>query len=138
MGQEGAALVKRWFDEVWTQGREATIDELMDKTCMVHGLGDNMRGPEAFKIFHRAYRDAFPDVKITVEQTICEGEMVCARWSGVGTHRGDGLGFKATNKPVRFSGMTIARFQNGKLVEGWNVFDQLSMFQQLGIFTLPV
>jgi predicted ester cyclase len=48
------------------------------------------------------------------------------------------LGFKATNKPVRFSGMTIARFQNGKLVEGWNVFDQLSMFQQLGIFTPPV
>ena len=137
MAQDGAALVTRWFDEVWCKGHESTIDELMDTSCLVHGLGEAMRGPEAFKLFHRAYRNAFPDMKVTVEQTVSEGDLVAARWSGVGTHRGDGLGFEATNKPVRFSGMTIARFKNGKLVEGWNSFDQLGMFQQLGFFTPP-
>ncbi len=64
-------------------------------------------------------------------------DIVAARWSGTGTHRGDGLGFPATGRQVRLSGMTFVRIQNGKLVEGWNVFDQLGMFQQLDIVKLP-
>jgi len=63
--------------------------------------------------------------------------MVHGLGSGTGTHRGNGLGFSATNRPIRFSGMTFARIQDGKLVEGWNVFDQLGMLQQLGIVNLP-
>ena len=64
---------------------------------------------------------------------VAEGDIVAARWSGTGTHRGDGLGIPATHISVKFSGMTFARIQNGKLVEGWNVFDQLGMLQQLGV-----
>jgi predicted ester cyclase len=62
---------------------------------------------------------------------------VAARWSGTGTHRGDGLGFPATGRQVEFHGMTIVRVEQGKLVEGWNVFDQLGMLQQLGVVSLP-
>jgi len=138
MSADNKALVKRWFDEVWNQGRVAAIDELLGADSVVHGLGGEMRGPAAFKPFHAAYRDAFPDVRITLEDMIAEGDRVAFRWSATATHRGDGLRFAATNKPVAFAGMGIIRVENGKLVEGWNIFDQLGMMQQLGVVNLPV
>jgi steroid delta-isomerase-like uncharacterized protein len=133
MADDNAALARRWFEEVWTQGREGTIDELLAPRCVVHGLGHETLDKDGFKKFHRNYRDAFPDVTITVDQTVSEGDLVAVRWSGSGTHKGDGLGFPATNKPARFGGMTFIRIQNGKLIEGWNIFDQLGMLTQLGI-----
>ena len=137
MADQGAALVKRWFDEVWTQGKAASIEELMSPGCVVHGLAAGTLDKAGFKQFHAAYRNAFPDVRITVDQAVSEGDMVAVRWSGTGTHKGDGLGFPATNKRVEFTGMTFVRVQDGKLVEGWNNFDQLAMFTQLGIVHLP-
>jgi steroid delta-isomerase-like uncharacterized protein len=138
MVSENKALVTRWFDEVWNKGRAEAIDEMMAPDCVVHGLsGDVMRGPEQFKAFHAAYREAFPDVQITLDEIVGEGEIVAARWSGAGTHQGNSLGFMATHRRATFSGMTFARLQNGKLVAGWNVFDQLGMLHQLGAIALP-
>ncbi len=133
MSDDIKGLVQRWFDEVWSEGRVASIDALMDPGCIVHGLGGEMRGPEGFKPFHSAYRSTFPDVRINIDHMIAQGDTVAARWSGTGTNSGNGLGFPATGKQVRFTGMTFARIQNGKIVEGWNVFDQFGMLQQLGI-----
>lgn len=137
MSAENKALIRRWFEEVWNKGREAAIDDMLASRAVVHGLGPDLQGPEAFKSFHRAYRNAFPDVKIQIEDIVCEGDTVATRWGGSGTHQGDGLGFPATGKPVRFTGMLFARVENGKLTEGWNIFDQLGMFQQMGIVTPP-
>ena len=61
------------------------------------------------------------------------GDLVACRWTVTATHRGNGVGFAATNRPVRFTGMLFARVVNGKLAEGWNNFDQLGMMQQLGV-----
>jgi steroid delta-isomerase-like uncharacterized protein len=138
MSIEHKALVRRWFDEVWNQGRTETVDELLAEQALVHGLGPDLRGPAGFKLFHAAYRDAFPDVVIRVDDMVAEGNMVATRWSGTATHSGDGLGFAATGRPVKFTGMVIVRVENGKLVEGWNVFDQLGMLQQLGVVPGPV
>jgi steroid delta-isomerase-like uncharacterized protein len=136
MSAENKALIRRWFEEVWNKGREAAIDELLAPRAIVHGLGPDLR-PDAFKSFHRAYRNAFPDMKLQIEAIVTEGDTVAARWAGTGTHRGDGLGFQATGKQVRFTGMVFVEVENGKLVEGWNNFDQLGMLQQLGIVNLP-
>ena len=130
-------LVRRWFKEVWTESRHESIDELMHPQCIVHGLGDVRHGAEAFKAFHSAYLDAFPDVSLTVDHVIVEGDTAAARWSGSGTHTGKGLGFAATGKRVTFTGMTFARIQNGKIIEGWNCFDQLGMMLQLGVVAMP-
>jgi steroid delta-isomerase-like uncharacterized protein len=138
MSAETKTLVRRWFEEVWNKGRVAAIDELLAPNGVVHGLGEDMQGAAAFKPFHAAYRDAFPDVKIELEDLIAEEDKVAFRWSATATHKGNGLNFAATNRPVRFSGMGIIRVENGKLVEGWNIFDQLGMMQQLGVVNLPV
>jgi steroid delta-isomerase-like uncharacterized protein len=137
MSGDNKAFIRRWFDEVWNKKRTEAIDEMMDANCVVAGLGQPLRGPAEFKAFHAAYIDAFPDVEIRVEQIVGEGDIVAARWSGGGTHRGAGLGFAATHKSASFSGMTFARVENGKLVEGWNAFDQLGLLQQLGVVKLP-
>jgi steroid delta-isomerase-like uncharacterized protein len=129
------ALAQRWFEEVWNKGRVEAIDEMLAADALVHGLGDTM-GKAGFKTFHAAYRDAFPDVAIRVDRAVVEGDTVAVHWSGSGTHKGAGLGFAATGQPVKFSGMTFLRVQNGRLVEGWNNFDQLGMLQQVGAVTL--
>ena len=134
---DNKALVRRWFEEVWNKGRADLIDEFLAPNVAIYGLGETLRGPAAFKPFHAAYRDAFPDVNIVVEDLVAEGDRVAYRWSATATHRGGGLGIPATHRAARFTGMGFARFENGKLLEGWNNFDQLGLFQQLGVVSLP-
>jgi steroid delta-isomerase-like uncharacterized protein len=138
MSNENKALVLRWFDEVWNRGRVDAIDELLAPDAIVHGLGEgDMRGAAAFKPFHAAYREAFPDVRIQIDDLVAEGDRVAFRWTATASHHGNSLGFAATHRTVRFQGMGIVRVRDGKLVEGWNTFDQLGMLQQLGIEQLP-
>ena len=137
MSAENKVLMRRWFEEVWNRGRAAAIDEMLAGQAMIHGLGPQAMNVNAFKQFHTQYRSAFPDVRIQVDDVIAEGDKVAVRWSGSGTHQGDSLGFAASGNAVRFTGMTIGRVENGKIVEGWNVFDQLGMLQQCGVVNLP-
>ena len=94
-------------------------------------------GRDGLKKVITMYRSAFPDLQFTIEDQIAEGDKVVTRWVGTGTHQGDDLGFAASGNAVHFNGMTIGRIENGKLVEGWNVFDQLGMLQQCGVVNLP-
>lgn len=132
--EQNKALVYRWFEEVWNQGRTEVIDELMAADTIAHGLGEAaLRGPEGFKAFHAQFRGALPDIQITVEDVISEGDKTVARFSGTGTHLGEHLGVPPTAQPVTFTGMTITRWQDGQIVEGWNSVDFLPIFQAVGL-----
>ena len=137
---DNVALVRRWFEEVWNKGRAEAIDELLAEECVVHGLAEEkgaaLRGPSDFKPFHGKFREAFPEIEVVVEDTVSEGDKVAARCTVRGRHRGDSLGFKATDSPVEFEGICITRIADGKIVEAWNNFDFMSMFQQLGALRL--
>lgn len=132
MSAENKALVERWFDEVWNKGRVDAIDEMMAPDALVHGLGPDMVGPAAFKSFHAAFRTAFPDVRVQVDEMIAEGDRVAYRLTACGTHQGEGLGFPATNCRCSFVAMGSARIAGGRIVEGWNLIDELGMRTQLG------
>jgi len=137
MAVNNKALIHRWFDEVWNQGRVESIDELLADECVIHGLADSsgkeVEGPAAFRAFHTQFREAFPDMAITIEDTIAEDDRVVARCSVRGKHTGDSLGFKATQAPIEFTGIAIVRVKDGKLVEAWNNFDFMTMNKQLGV-----
>ena len=137
MSAQNKALVRRWFEQVWNKGRAESIDELLSDRSVVHGLGPDLRGPSGFKPFHAAYRDAFPDLALHIEHMVADDDLVAVHWSATATHSGSGLGFAATGKPVKFSGMAFIRVEGNKLVEGWNSFDQLGMLQQLGAVNMP-
>ena len=85
--------------------------------------------------FARRIRDAFPDTKLNVEDCFAAEDKVAVRWTAIGTHIGDGLGIAPTGKTVQITGMTIARFENGKIVEGWDNWDRLGMLEQIGAYT---
>jgi len=137
MLEENKALMLKWFDEVWNNGRADVIRELATEDLVIHGLSDakgsSVTGLTAFDEFHSQFRNAFPDIYISVDDLIAEGDKVVARCSVRGKHTGHSLGFAPTHSDVAFTGIAIARINNGKIVEAWNNFDFLKMNQQLGV-----
>jgi steroid delta-isomerase-like uncharacterized protein len=133
------SVVRTWFEELWNQGKEDTIERLFAADGIGHGLGNApLRGPEGYRPFFRAFREAFPDIHVEVLRTVTEGEMVTAHCRVTGTHRGTMMGMP-TGKPVDFSGMTIVRVRDGKIIEAWNNFDFMTFYQQIGMLPqLPV
>jgi steroid delta-isomerase-like uncharacterized protein len=134
MNMTPADVMRTWFDEVWNQGREATIDRLFAANSVAHGLpGGDLNGPEAFRSVFHAFRGGLPDIHIDVEKTVTEGETVAVFCRVTGTHTGLSLGFPPTGRRVDFNGVVFARVVDGLLQEGWNCFDFLTMYQQMGI-----
>lgn len=136
MSENNETLLHRWFEQVWNQGRAEAIDEMFAGDGIAHGLsnqpGNELRGPDQYKPFFESFRNAFPDIQVVIEDTISEGDKIAARCLVRATHQGEGLGLSPSGKPVEFTGMTIVRVKDGKIVEAWNNFDFMTMFQQLG------
>ena len=137
MSEENKALIHRWFEEVWNQGNEKVIEELLAEDGVIHGLndasGNPVKGIKAFHEFHSQFRGAFSGLAVTLEDVIAEGDKVVARCDVRGKHTGEHLGFAATNAPVHFEGVAIVRIKDGKIAEAWNHFDFMEMNRQLGV-----
>jgi steroid delta-isomerase-like uncharacterized protein len=135
MSEANKTLVRRWFEEVWNQGREETIDELLAANGIGYGLGDTdvtLRGPAGFKPFVRNLRGALPDIHMTIEDILAEGDKVTVRITVEGTHQGGQLGVAPTGRRVHIEGIVVVRIVNGQIVEGWNSWDQLGLLRQIG------
>src|SRR3954467_9986370 len=132
-----SSFINRWFEEVWNNKSEAAVDEMLADDGVGHGLpGGDIRGPAAFKEYQRALVSAYPDLRVIVEQTVTEGDKIAGVCRVTGVHQGEGLGLSATNKPVEFTGLCLMRVQDGKIIEAWNEFNFMDMYQQLGVLTL--
>lgn len=130
-------LMRRWFQEVWNEGRVQTIHDLLSPDGVAtgqRGAEVEIRGPEEFAKFVGEIRGAFPDIKVKVEDIFAADDRVVLRWSATMTHTGDHLGLPATGRNVRTRGITIARIVDGKIVEGWDNWDQLGMLEQIGVY----
>jgi steroid delta-isomerase-like uncharacterized protein len=141
VSEQNEAVVRRWFQEVWNEGREASIDELFAADSVAHGLGDSERevhGPEEFKPFVSNMRGALPDTRISIDDIISSGDRVAVRVTLRGTHTGDGLGVPPTGRRVSIQGIIIVRLVDGRIVEGWNSYDQLGLLRQIGMLPGPV
>jgi len=122
-----------WFEEVWNQDRPGAVERIMAKDAVFHGLDGSSLGMPEFKAFQGAFRQAMPDIHVHLVHTVVEGDMVAMHCDVTGTHTGEGIGIPPTGKPVHFGGMCIGRFENGQIREGWNCFDFMTMYQQLGV-----
>jgi steroid delta-isomerase-like uncharacterized protein len=135
MSEGNKFVIRRSFEELWNKGNLSVADELFTPNYAHHdpSTPDVGRGPESEKKRATLYRTAFPDLRLTIEDIIAEGETVMARWSCRGTHKGDLSGIAPTGKQVTISGVSIARFTGGKMAEGWVNWDALGLMQQLGV-----
>lgn len=129
---ENISLLNRWYHEVWNEKRDDTIRELLAPDALVHGHAPGpLRGPEEFVQLAHQVRGAFPDLTMTVEDIFGEGDKVAARWIARGTHNGEGFG-PPSGKPVVVHGTSIVQFRDGKAVAGWDNWDRLGMYEQIG------
>lgn len=138
--KENVALMRRWFEEVWNQGKIETVNELLAEDAVGMGQGEpgvEIHGPSDFIPFVQRIRGAFPDVKITIEDAFGARDKVVLRWSATMTHQGDHLGIPASRKAVRITGISMVRIRDGKIAEGWDNWDQLAMMQQIGAYEQP-
>jgi steroid delta-isomerase-like uncharacterized protein len=120
VSKENFAVARRWFEEVWNQRRDQTIDELLTPYSVCRTDDGPITGREEFRArMHVPLLSAFPDLRVEVEGVTGQGDDVVVRWSAAGTHSGDGLGFPASGKKVVLRGITWVRVRDGKLVEGW-------------------
>lgn len=138
MSEQNKAADARIPLEAFNQGRLGVIDEVISPDHVDHSLPPGMPpGREGVKALIGALRSAFPDMKITVERQIAEGDLVVQHITAAGTMKGDFAGMPASGKHASWEAIHISRFIDGKVVEHWAVHDQLGMLQQLGFVPTP-
>jgi steroid delta-isomerase-like uncharacterized protein len=138
--EENKVLARRFFVEVTGQRKLDLATEIFEADYKHHdpGLPPQMQESRDAYIGHLPmYYEAFPDFQLSVDDMLAEGDEVATRWSFTGTHQGDLMGVGATERQVHASGMTFQRISEGKIVEGWTIFDTMGMMQQLGVMEQP-
>jgi predicted ester cyclase len=130
MSEENKALLRRVYDEVMSGGNLDLLDEVIAPNMVDHESGNN--GPEGVKEMMSMFRTAFPDLKVTVDDLLADGDKVIARATFSGTHKGEFMGIAGTGKRVDMPMIDIVRIENGKFAEHWGISDNMAMMQQLG------
>lgn len=128
---------RRILEEGFNEGKLDLADQLISPQAVNHDPGEparmrGLRGPEVFKQTVGMYRSAFPDVRITVDDVIAVGDEVVLRWHSEGTHRGELEGLAPTGARGSVTGISIDRWEDGKVVESWSEWDNLGLARQLG------
>jgi steroid delta-isomerase-like uncharacterized protein len=110
------------------------IDELVEPDALIRTpLPIEATGAEKLKeVFARLHK-AFPDLHVTVEDLIAEGDKVVSRNTVTGTHQGEYMGLPPTGKSITYNEIFIVRFKSGRIAETWGVVDVLSQMKQLGV-----
>lgn len=120
------------MEEVWNNRRDDLVSELMHPEAVGHiEGGGRIVGHAAFLEFRNALLGAMPDLRVHIDACIAEGDCAALRWRVTGRHSGDGLGIEPRGTPVEFRGVTWLRFQDGKLAEGWDCWNQGGLMMQL-------
>ena len=140
MSEENKALARRAWEAVFNQRNLDALDEFYAYAAdaVWHQPDQDLQGLEEVKQWLARPFEAFPDLNVTVEDVIAEGDKVVIRYTSGGTHQGEtgGLG-PPTGRQIELEGIAIQRFEGSKIVEFWDRFDNLSLLQQLGLAPEP-
>jgi steroid delta-isomerase-like uncharacterized protein len=135
--EENKALVRRFVEEYWNEGKTNAVDELMALDAEIHMPTGEVLDLDGFKGFAATWRGSFPDWHSTIQQLIAEGDRVAERWTGRGTHLGELQGIPPTGKRVEAPGSVFYRIADGRIVEFRGQLDMMSLMQQLGVISSP-
>jgi steroid delta-isomerase-like uncharacterized protein len=130
-------IARREAEEFEGKGNFAVADEVLGPNYRLHFPGYPPMDREGHKMLISAFRAGFPDMRVTIEEQVAEGDRVTNRLTLTGTHTGDFQGMPPTGKRVTVSGINIMRFENGQIVELRGVLDLMGMMQQLGAIPAP-
>ena len=124
MSEDNRARAIRWMEDNWNRRRDGVVDELMHPECIgrMEG-GDQVKGREGWRQARQQLLAAFPDLRMTIDQSVAEGDTVVLRWTVRGTHQGDAMGFPGTGRKMEAVGSTWMRFEGGQMVSGYDTWN---------------
>ena len=133
MSDQNKALARRFLD-VFNSGDLDVLDEVMADDAIDHDTYNPFRGEgrEGARKTIAMYREAFPDLVMTVDAQIAEGDMVATRWHAEGTHQGELMGRAPTGNKATTHGIAFDRIEDGMIAEGWVQWDALHLMQVVG------
>jgi steroid delta-isomerase-like uncharacterized protein len=131
MRSNNRELARRWFEEVWNQRSDDTVRELLHPEGVGNLEGQFISGPDEFIAMRQNLLAFLPDLKVTIEAIIADGDHVVVRWHFYATHTGKAPVAPPTGHAVEVGGMTWLKFKNGQIVEGWDRWNQGALLQQL-------
>jgi predicted ester cyclase len=130
--EENKRLIRRFFDEVWNEGRVELAEEFVAEGYVSHNyLNISVLGPEGIRQAVLAQKAAFPDQHTTIEDLIAEGDKVVVRGRDDLTHAGEFMGYPPTGRRITVTWIDIFRIEDGKLVEAWLETDSRLFIEQL-------
>jgi len=134
MSEQNKLVVRRLLEEAVGRGDLALVDDLVAANFIGHASSPGMEehGIQAYKYFITALRQAFPDLQLTVEDQVAEGEKVVTRWRARGSHKGEYFGIPPSGQQGEITGINIDRVVDGKTVECWGEQDDLGIMRQIG------
>ncbi len=130
---DNATVIRRWI-EAYNERDLLSEAEVLASNYVAHvpAAPGPLEGLEAWRQFTGAFSEAFPDIRLTIQDILSEGVMVAARVAFHGTHRGEFQGIPPTGKEVAFTSIEVNRVRDGKVEEHWVELDLLGLMQQLG------
>ena len=136
---ENTKRVDRIIEEAWNNGNLEVIDELVANDYELHvpNAPNEFHGPEGFKDFIRMFRTAFPDLTLSVEDRVVEGDKIADRITARGTHEGEFMGIEPTGRQIETPSMVIHHLEDGTVVADNGLLDNLGLLQQLGVVEPP-
>ncbi len=131
--EHNKSTYRAFIQQVFNEGRLDALDEFLAPSYVIRDAPpETPPGAEGVKSVVAMFRGAFPDLEITLDDVIAEGDTVAARSTLRGTHRGSLFGIAPTGKSVSITSLTMVRIVNGRLVESWIKNDTASLMNQLG------
>jgi steroid delta-isomerase-like uncharacterized protein len=131
-------VIRAYVETIFNQRQVDRAEELVAPDYLDHAaLPGQAPGLEGAKRKWGMYLVGIPDLRVTIEELVAEGDKVAVRRSYAGTHQGELLGIPPTGKQVRIGGISIFRLAGGKIAEQWEQLDRLALMQQLGVVPLP-
>jgi steroid delta-isomerase-like uncharacterized protein len=138
--EQNKAIARRWTEELWGRGDLSVADEIIAPEYERHDPGDPFpaRGPEDVKRIVTMLRGMLPDLTLTIEATVAEGDLVVSRYTATATDTRGYMGMPPTGRTIRTAAMQMFRIVDGRIVESWAVRDDLGTLRQLGQLPVPV
>jgi steroid delta-isomerase-like uncharacterized protein len=137
MTNDHVALARRWFEGIWNERRPEIYDQLLAPDSVMLSSGGELRASGEFKtLIYEPFMAAFPDLRVGITGTVGEGDQVVLRWTATGTHLGGVFGLAPTGRSIFIRGMTWLRFDEGRIIEGWDCWNRGELLDSLHSVTL--
>lgn len=137
--EENKAVARRELEEIWTKGNLDAAEDIYAPNYVNRAPagGEDERGVEAARQLAAGFRQAFPDIRMSVEDQIAQGDKVVTRFTIRATHQGELWGIPPTGEEVEVTSIGMCRIEGGRIAEYWSHTDSLGMMVQLGVMERP-